>query len=206
MSIEIKKSVKPVDYSDALSFLEKRVEKIIRKQEKELIWILEHKSIYTEGTNSSKNDILDKSINTTKSSRGGKITWHGPGQLICYFVIDLNKRKKDIRKFIHIIEKSIIDSLKEIGINSSSDRKNVGVWVESNNETKKIAAIGFKIKKWVAYHGFSLNINNDLSNYESIIPCGIKNKGVTNIKELNIKKYSKISEIIIQKLIVNLKV
>tara|TARA_A100000164_G_scaffold50369_1_gene39026 strand:+ start:24 stop:644 length:621 start_codon:yes stop_codon:yes gene_type:complete len=206
MSIEIKKSVKPVDYSDAVSFLEKRVEKIIKKQEKELIWILEHKSIYTEGTSSSKNDILDKSINTTKSSRGGKITWHGPGQLICYFVIDLNKRKKDIRKFIYIIEKSIIDSLKEIGINSSSDRKNVGVWVESNNETKKIAAIGFKIKKWVAYHGFSLNINNDLSNYESIIPCGIKNKGVTNIKELNIKKYSKISEIIIQKLIVNLKV
>ena len=206
MSIEIKKSIKPVDYLDAVSFLEKRVEKIIRKQEKELIWILEHKSIYTEGTNSSKNDILDKSINTTKSSRGGKITWHGPGQLICYFVIDLNKRKKDIRKFIHIIEKSIIDSLKEIGINSSSDRKNVGVWVQSNNETKKIAAIGFKIKKWVAYHGFSLNINNDLSYYESIIPCGIKNKGVTNIKELNIKKYSKISEIIIQKLIVNLKV
>ena len=205
MSIEIKKSIKPVNYLDAISFLEKRVEKIIKKQEKELIWILEHPSIFTAGTSYNEKDIIDKKIDIIKTSRGGKITWHGPGQLIFYLVIDLNNRKKDIRKFVHIIEKSIIESLKEIGVKSQSDRKNIGIWVNSNKKEKKIAAIGIKVKKWIAYHGFSLNIDNDLSNYKKIIPCGIKDKGVTSLKELNIYKFSKLSEIILKKLIFNLK-
>ena len=205
MSIEIKKSIKPVNYLDAISFLEKRVEKIINKQEKELIWILEHPSIFTAGTSYNEKDIIDKKIDITKTSRGGKITWHGPGQLICYLVIDLNNRKKDIRKFVQIIEKSIIESLEEIGVRSQSDRKNIGIWVKSNKEEKKIAAIGIKVKKWIAYHGFSLNIDNDLSNYKKIIPCGIRDKGVTSLKELNIYKFSKLSEIILKKLIFNLK-
>ena len=205
MSIEIKKSIKPVNYLDAISFLEKRVEKIIKKQEKELIWILEHPSIFTAGTSYNEKDIIDKEIDITKTSRGGKITWHGPGQLICYLVIDLNNRKKDIRKFVQIIEKSIIESLEEIGVRSQSDRKNIGIWVKSNKEEKKIAAIGIKVKKWIAYHGFSLNIDNDLSNYKKIIPCGIRDKGVTSLKELNIYKFSKLSEIILKKLIFNLK-
>ena len=205
MSIEIKKSIKPVNYLDAISFLEKRVEKIIKKQEKELIWILEHPSIFTAGTSYNEKDIIDKEIDIIKTSRGGKITWHGPGQLICYLVIDLNNRKKDIRKFVHIIEKSIIESLEEIGVSSQSDRKNIGIWVKSNKEEKKIAAIGIKVKKWIAYHGFSLNIDNDLSNYKKIIPCGVSDKGVTSLKELNIYKFSKLSEIILKKLIFNLK-
>ncbi len=205
MSIEIKKSIKPVNYLEAISFLEKRVEKIINKQEKELIWILEHPSIFTAGTSYNEKDIIDKEIDIIKTSRGGKITWHGPGQLICYLVIDLNKRKKDIRKFVRIIEKSIIESLDEIGVSSQSDRKNIGIWVKSNKEEKKIAAIGIKVKKWIAYHGFSLNIDNDLSNYKKIIPCGIRDKGITSLKELNIYKFSKLSEIILKKLIFNLK-
>ena len=205
MSIEIKKSIKPVNYLDAISFLEKRVEKIIKRQEKELIWILEHPSIFTAGTSYNEKDIIDKEIDIIKTSRGGKITWHGPGQLICYLVIDLNNRKKDIRKFVHIIEKSIIESLEEIGVSSQSDRKNIGIWVKSNKEEKKIAAIGIKVKKWIAYHGFSLNIDNDLSNYKKIIPCGIRDKGVTSLKELNIYKFSNLSEIILKKLIFNLK-
>ena len=205
MNIEIKKSIKPVNYLDAISFLEKRVEKIINKQEKELIWILEHPSIFTAGTSYNEKDIIDKEIDIIKTSRGGKITWHGPGQLICYLVIDLNNRKKDIRKFVHIIEKSIIESLEEIGVSSQSDRKNIGIWVKSNKEEKKIAAIGIKVKKWIAYHGFSLNINNDLSNYKKIIPCGVSDKGITSLKELNIYKFSNLSEIIIKKLIFNLK-
>ena len=205
MSIEIKKSIKPVNYLEAISFLEKRVEKIINKQEKELIWILEHPSIFTAGTSYNQNDIIDKKIDITKSSRGGKITWHGPGQLICYLVIDLNNRKKDIRKFVQIIEKSIIESLEEIGVRSQSDRKNIGIWVKSNKEEKKIAAIGIKVKKWIAYHGFSLNVDNDLSNYKKIIPCGVRDKGITSLKELNIYKFSKLSEIILKKLIFNLK-
>ena len=205
MSIEIKKSIKPVNYLDAISFLEKRVEKIIKKQEKELIWILEHPSIFTAGTSYNEKDIIDKEIDIIKTSRGGKITWHGPGQLICYLVIDLNNRKKDIRKFVHIIEKSIIESLEEIGVSSQSDRKNIGIWVKSNKEEKKIAAIGIKVKKWIAYHGFSLNIDNDLSNYKKIIPCGIRDKGITSLKELNIYKFSNLSETILKKLIFNLK-
>ena len=205
MSIEIKKSIKLVNYLDAIKFLEDRVFEINNNQANELIWILEHPSTFTAGPSSSKRDILDKSIDIIKTSRGGKITWHGPGQLICYLVIDLNNRKKDIRKFVHIIEKSIIESLEEIGVSSQSDRKNIGIWVKSNKKEKKIAAIGIKVKKWIAYHGFSLNIDNDLSNYKKIIPCGIKDKGITSLKELNIYKFSKLSEIILKKLIFNLK-
>ena len=133
MSIEIKKSIKPVNYFDAIDFLEKRVTKININDANELIWILEHPSIFTAGTSFNENDILDKSIKVVKTSRGGKITWHGPGQLVCYFVINLNNRKKDIRKFLNIIENSIIASLKKFGISSYSDRKNIGICVNHKN-------------------------------------------------------------------------
>ena len=206
MSIEIKKSIKPVNYLDALEFLEKRVAKIIKNEAKELIWILEHPSIFTAGTSFNESDILDKSIDIIKTSRGGKITWHGPGQLICYLVINLNNKKRDIRKFVNIIENSIILSLKSFGINSYSDRKNIGIWTKVNNEDKKVGAIGIKVKRWIAYHGFSININNDISNYRKIIPCGIKDKDVTTLKKINNQNYNKLSEEIIKNLITNLKI
>ena len=166
--MEIKKSIKPVNYIEALKFLEDRAVKINNNEANELIWILEHPSIFTAGTSFSKNDILDKSINIIKTTRGGKITWHGPGQLICYLVINLNNRKKDIRKFVNILENSIIETLNEYGVKSYSDRKNIGIWVNRNKKREKVAAIGIKVKKWIAYHGFSLNISNDLSNYKKI--------------------------------------
>ncbi len=206
MSIEIKKSIKQVNYLEAINFLEKRVLDINKKQADELIWILEHPSTFTAGTSFNKSDILDKSIEIIKTSRGGKITWHGPGQMICYFAINLNNRKKDIRKFVNIIENSIIFSLKTFGIDSFSDRKNIGIWTRSNNKDKKIGAIGIKVKKWIAYHGFSININNDVSNYKKIIPCGIKDKGITTLKKINNQNYNKFSEIIIKNLISNLKI
>tara|TARA_Y100001970_G_scaffold107741_1_gene134794 strand:- start:7109 stop:7729 length:621 start_codon:yes stop_codon:yes gene_type:complete len=206
MSIEIKKSINPVNYLEALKFLEERALKINKNEANELIWILEHPSIFTAGTSFNKNDILDKSIDIIKTSRGGKITWHGPGQLICYLVINLNNRKKDIRKFINILEKSIIETLNEYDIKSYNDRKNIGIWVNANGKREKIAAIGIKIKKWVAYHGFSLNINNDLSNYKKIIPCGIQDKGITSLKKISNKNYNKISEKIIKNLYSNLKI
>ena len=205
MSIEIKRSIKPVNYLDAVKFLEERIDKINQNSANELIWILEHPSTFTAGASYAENDILDKSINIIKTSRGGKITWHGPGQLVCYLVINLNKRQKDIRKFLNIIENSIIVSLKSFGINSFSDKKNIGIWTRLNNEEKKIGAIGIKVKRWVTYHGFSLNINNDISNYKKIIPCGIKNKGVTTLKKIEDQNYNKLSEIIIENLIINLK-
>ena len=206
MNIEIKKSIKPVNYLDAIKFLEDRVVKINNNQANELIWILEHPSIFTAGSSSSKRDIIDKSINIIKSSRGGKITWHGPGQLICYLVINLNNRKRDIRKFINIIENSIINSLKSFDVNSFSDRKNIGIWSKLNNEDKKIGAIGIKVRRWIAYHGFSININNDVSNYKKIIPCGIKNKGITTLEKINNQNYNKLPELIIKNLITNLKI
>jgi len=206
MIIDIKRSIKPVNYLDALKFLEERVNKINKNEANELIWILEHPSIFTSGTSSSKSDILDKSIDIIKTSRGGKITWHGPGQLICYLVINLNNKKKDIRKFVNIIENSIILSLKSFGINSYSDRKNIGIWTKVNNEDKKVGAIGIKVKRWIAYHGFSININNDISNYRKIIPCGIKDKDVTTLKKINNQNYNKLSEEIIKNLISNLKI
>ena len=205
MSIEIKKSIKPVNYFDAIDFLEKRVTKININDANELIWILEHPSIFTAGTSFNENDILDKSIKVVKTSRGGKITWHGPGQLVCYFVINLNNRKKDIRKFLNIIENSIITSLKKFGISSYSDRKNIGIWTKINNKEKKIGAIGIRVKKWIAYHGFSVNITSSMSNYKKIIPCGIKDKEITSLKKINNQNYNKFSQEIIKNLLFNLR-
>ena len=200
MDIEIKKSIKPVNYKLAINILEKRVHNLALNNGKELIWFLEHKSIFTAGTNFKENEIIEKSIKILKTNRGGKITWHGPGQIICYMVINLNKRKKDIRKFISAIEKSIINTLDEFDIKSFNDRKNVGIWTNHNNEIKKIAAIGIRVKKWIAFHGFSINYSNSLDEYKKIIPCGINDKGIINIK--NIKKVNK--EQILKKLKRNL--
>ena len=184
MNIEIKKSTKPVKYNDAITHLEARSKLVRENQGKELIWILEHEPIFTAGKGFSENDIIDKSINIYETNRGGKITYHGSGQLIFYFVIDLRKKKKDIRKFITVIENSIIETLKEFKIECQADRENIGIWFNNKGKLEKIAAIGVRVSKWIAYHGFSININNDLKKYDAIIPCGIKDKGVTNLKEI----------------------
>ena len=205
MNIEIKKSTKPVKYNDALAYLEARLKLLSENKGRELIWILEHDPVFTAGINYSKNDILDKSINIQKTNRGGKITYHGPGQLIFYFVIDLKKRKKDIRKFITIIEKTIIETLKIYKIETFADKKNIGIWYNDKSSIKKVAAIGIRISKWIAYHGFSININNKLDKYNSIIPCGIRKKGVITLKKINDQDYSKLDNFLIKNFISNLK-
>ena len=185
MTFEIKISKKPVEYTKAIKLLEKKVDRISLNLEKnEFIWLLEHKETYTGGVNYNKNDIIDKTINVIQTNRGGKITYHGPGQLIFYFVINLKKRSKDIRRFISSIENIIIETLKEFNIEAFSDRNNVGIWIGKKNNAKKIGAIGIKIKRWIAYHGFSINLKTNLKNYEKIIPCGIKNKKIENLKLL----------------------
>jgi lipoyl(octanoyl) transferase len=204
MNIEIKKSIKPVNYEKAIKFLEERLTNIDKKNAKDLIWILEHDEIYTAGTSYEKSEILNKNINLIETNRGGKITYHGPGQIICYFVIDLKKRKRDIRKFITLIEKTIIESLSEFSIQSFGDPKNIGIWLNHNQEIKKIAAIGVRVSKWIAYHGFSINVNNDLTKYNNIIPCGIKDKGITNLKEIKNLDYKKLEDIIIKNFTKNL--
>ena len=204
MKIEIKKSKKPVEYDKAIGFLEKRMTQVSENKLSELIWILEHSNVYTAGTGYDEKDILDKSINVIKTNRGGKITHHGPGQIICYFVINLNTRKKDIRKFTKIIEKTIIETLKEYKINSFNDPQNIGIWVDHENKIKKIAAIGIRVSKWVAYHGFSINVNNNLKSYNKIIPCGIKDKDVLNLKSIKEQNYDKLGDKIIKNFIKNL--
>ena len=189
MSIEIKISKKPIEYNKAINYLEKRVKSVKENNGDELLWILSHPSTYTAGISSKNSEILDKKINVIKTNRGGKITWHGPGQKIFYFVINLSKRDKDIRKFINNIEKLIMMTLKEYKIESFADRKNVGIWVKKKNKILKIAAIGVKIRKWIAYHGFSVNINNDLQKYNKIIPCGIKKRGLTNLSKIKNQSY-----------------
>ena len=197
MNIEIKKSVKPVKYDVAIKLLEERLLDISLNKKGDLIWILEHEEVYTAGSSYKEDEVLNKNIKLTKTNRGGKITYHGPGQFICYFVIDLRRRNKNIRKFITIIEKTIIESLSEFNIKSFGDPKNIGVWVGDKKDTNKVAAIGVRVSKWIAYHGFSININNDLSKYQNIIPCGILDRGVTNLKSINNQNYNKLSEIIV---------
>jgi len=204
MNIDIKKSAKPVKYIDAIEFLEKRAVDVNLKKKNELVWILEHPSTFTAGKRYKESEILDKKIKLIQTSRGGKITWHGRGQLICYFVIDLSRRDKDIRKFINLIEKTIIETLKKYNIYSFSDRKNVGIWIKDDNKTKKIGAIGIKIRKWIAFHGFSLNINNSLNEYRKIIPCGIKTKDITCLKLIKNQNYKKIKKDIVSNFIKNL--
>ena len=204
MKIEIKKSTKLIEYKKAIDLLEKRLIDVNNDKLSELIWILEHPSTYTAGTGFDEKDILDKSIKVVKTNRGGKITYHGPGQTVCYFVINLNKRNKDIRKFTKIIEKTIIDTLNEYSINSFSDPKNIGIWVNHKKKIKKIAAIGIRISKWIAYHGFSINVINNLKNYNKIIPCGIKDKGVINLKLFKDQNYDQLSNKIINNFIKNL--
>ena len=205
MTIEIKKSQNPVKYEDAISFMEDRLKDIDLKKVDDLIWVLEHDHIYTSGTSYNENEIIDKSINIIKTNRGGKITYHGPGQLICYFVIDLKKGKKDIRKFISVIEKSIIETLKLYDIETFADKENIGIWYNDNSTIKKVAAIGVRVSKWIAYHGFSININNDLRKYDAIIPCGIKDKGITNLKQIKNQNYDDLENKLIEIFKTNLK-
>ena len=177
MNVEFKISKNPVNYKKALQLLEKRVN-LVKKGGRELVWFLEHPTTYTAGVRYKREEILDNSINVVKTNRGGKITLHNPGQQIVYFVINLNERKKDIRNLVRQIENTIIKFLKIYKIESYADKKNIGVWVKR----KKIAAIGIRVSRWVAYHGFSINIKNNLNDYKKIMPCGLDNRKVTSLK------------------------
>jgi lipoyl(octanoyl) transferase len=177
MTIEIKLSKKPIPYKKAMLFLNKRVEEVKNGDKKELIWILEHPKIFTAGVRFKQNEIIDQKIKIIKTNRGGKITLHNSGQKIVYFVINLNERKKDIRKLINAIETSIIEFLNVLKIKSKKDKNNIGIWVKD----KKIAAIGLRVSRWVAFHGFSINISNNLKEYLKIVPCGLDNTKITSV-------------------------
>jgi len=199
MNIEVKNTVKLIDYLESMKILEQRVNDVFLGNKRELLWVLEHNTVYTAGTSSNEKDVINKNIKIIKTNRGGKHTLHSPGQKVVYFVLDLNKRGKNIKKLVNNLENCIIDVLNEYKIKSFADKKNIGVWINDNNNSKKIAAIGIKVKKWIAYHGFSLNVCNDLEKYKNIIPCGINDKDVTSLKDLKILNYKNIDKIIIDK-------
>ncbi len=198
MKIEVKKTFKRVDYIESMKKLEKRVNDVLLGKKNELLWIIEHNHVYTSGSKSKDSELLNKNIKVIRTNRGGKYTYHGPGQKVIYFALNLNKREKDIKKLLMKVEQCIILILKEFKINAFADRKNIGIWVKHKNKTKKIAAIGIKVKKWIAYHGFSLNLSTDLTKFNAIVPCGIKDKEVTSMKELGVNKFNNVNEIIIK--------
>ena len=192
MSIEIKKQYDFIDYEKSIEFMKTRVNEIITESKEELIWFLNHDHIYTQGTSASKNEILKKNkIQIVKTNRGGKTTYHGPGQRIIYFIINLNRRKKDIRQFISIIELSLMEFLNTYNVDCATYKNRVGIWVTGKNGEKfdkeeKIGAIGLRLKKWITYHGLSFNINPDMKNYKYINACGLENYRNTSLNEIGI--------------------
>ena len=191
--IEIKISNNEINYEKAIMFMESRVESISKNKSKELLWFLNHDHIFTQGTSASIDEILKpNAVKVIQTNRGGKTTYHGPGQRIVYFMLNLNNKKKDIRKFISVIENSVIDFLKNYNVEARAFKDRVGIWVIKNNKItfdkeKKISAIGLRVKKWITYHGMSFNINPDLKYYNSIHSCGLKEYRNTSLNELGIK-------------------
>ena len=198
MKIEVKHCIKPIDYEKSMLILEKRVKDVLLGKENEFLWIIEHTPVYTAGTSSKEDDLLDKKIKVIKTNRGGKYTFHGPGQKVVYFVLNLNKRGKDIRKLINNIETCIINILKDYKIEGYTDKKNIGIWINNRNDLQKIASIGIKVKNWIAYHGFSINVYNDLTKFNKIVPCGVRDKKITSLKEIGIENYGNIEDNIIK--------
>ena len=198
MKLEIKISKKPVEYQEAIKFLEERVIKMQNKKSSNLLWILEHPNLYSAGTSAKETDLLNKNkFPIYKTNRGGQWTFHGDGQKIIYFAIDLTS-EKNIKNFVRKIENWIIKVLNNYKIESSNDPNNIGIWVKNNNNLEKIAAIGIRVKKWIAFHGYSLNINVNKKNYNGIIPCGINDKGIANMSDfINLSNLNNINEVII---------
>ncbi len=186
--MEYKISDVPVEYKDAVSFMENRVAAIREGVTDDLIWFLEHPPLYTAGTSAKASDLREARFPVFETGRGGQYTYHGPGQLVAYVMLDLKKRgsEPDIKRYIHNLEQWIINSLAELGVSSERREGRVGIWVNHNGREEKIAAIGVRVRHWVTYHGISLNIDPDLSHFGGIVPCGISEHGVCSLRSLGV--------------------
>ena len=174
-----------IEYSDALTLMEQRVQDIRSGQANELIWLLQHPPLYTAGMSAKDDELLDAlNFPVHKVGRGGRFTYHGPGQLIAYVMLDLQKRQKDIHSYIRFLESWIIDCLSVYGIKAECRKGRVGLWVTTNGKEEKIAAIGVRVTRWITWHGFAINIHPNLEHFKGIIPCGLSEFGVTSIHEL----------------------
>jgi len=187
--MEWKISMEPVEYPDALDFMNARVDAIYKGEAEECIWLLEHPPLYTGGTSAKADDLLEARFPVYPSGRGGEYTYHGPGQRVAYVMMDLRKRQKapDVKKYVWQLEEWIIRSLAEFGIKGERRCGRVGIWVAGDDgREEKIAAIGVRIRRWVTLHGISINVNPDLSHFGGIVPCGIAEHGVTSMEALGV--------------------
>tara|TARA_R110002095_G_scaffold128771_1_gene111533 strand:+ start:497 stop:1153 length:657 start_codon:yes stop_codon:yes gene_type:complete len=184
-----------VPYEEAISEMEARVKAIQQGEKTELLWALEHPSLYTLGTSAKREDILDHSLPAFETGRGGEVTYHGPGQRVVYAMLDLNKRTKDLRAYVWSLEEWLLLTLQEFGVEAFRRAGRVGLWVPEKAPSTdfkgegvdyKIAALGVRISKWVTFHGIALNVTPDLSHFKGIVPCGIKGHGVTSLQKQGI--------------------
>jgi len=199
-AIEWKVSPGLTPYLEAVSAMEERVENIIAGTAPELIWLVEHPPVYTAGTSADEADLLSNDFPLYHTGRGGQITYHGPGQRVVYVMLNLKKRgKMDVRAFVKNLENWLVATLGEFNIKGEIREGRVGVWVENGNSEDKIAALGIRIRKWVTFHGISLNVNPDLTHYSGIIPCGINGYGITSLHTLGVKANMEEVDIILEK-------
>lgn len=188
-SVALRTSDTYIAYLEAVETMEERVHNIAQGAEPELIWFLQHPALYTAGTSASSDDLVDpEKFEVFKSGRGGQYTYHGPGQRVVYVMLDLKKRGKDVRAFVCALEDWIIETLAEFGIEGGRRQGRVGVWItKSDGSEAKIAALGIRIRKWVSFHGISINLDPDLAHFSGIVPCGISEHGVTSFKDLGVQ-------------------
>ena len=185
-SVEWKVSNSQVDYPASIALMEQRVAEISRGQANELVWLLEHPPIYTAGTSAKDADLLDARFPVFRTGRGGQFTYHGPGQRVGYVMLDLKRRRADIRAFVHGLEQWVIATLATFDVKGERRVGRVGIWVARADREDKIAAIGVRVRRWVTYHGVSLNVSPDLSHFSGIVPCGVREHGVTSLADLGV--------------------
>lgn len=183
--IEWRVSAEPVPYEEALAFMEGRAGAIREGAARECIWLLEHPPLFTAGTSADPAELFNPmGFPVYEAGRGGRYTYHGPGQRVGYIMLDLEKRGKDIRRFVHCLEQWMIDALAELGVAAHRAPGRIGIWVGEGAREAKIGALGVRVKRWVTLHGFALNITPDLSHFSGIVPCGIADFGVTSLAQL----------------------
>ena len=190
--VEWKISDWPVAYPDAVTEMEARVAAIAEAKAGEQVWLLEHPPIYTAGTSAQDTDLIEARFPVYRTGRGGEFTYHGPGQRVGYVMLDLKRRKPDVRAYVHDLEQWLIETLAQFNVKGERREGRVGIWVQrgpsstSNAREDKIAALGVRIKRWVTFHGVALNVEPDLTHFAGIVPCGIRAHGVTSLADLGI--------------------
>jgi lipoyl(octanoyl) transferase len=186
MDFEWRVSDEPVPYPEALQTMENRVAEIDVGSAAELFWLLEHPPLYTAGTSAAKDELLEAQFPVFETGRGGRFTYHGPGQRVIYVLSDLRKRGRDVRAHVCRLENWVITVLKDFGIKGERRAGRVGIWVEAKQGEEKIAAIGVRVRHWITYHGLSFNVSPDLSHYKGIVPCGLPEFGVTSLTKFGV--------------------